>query len=387
MNMGGSLDSKERVKAALSFQEPDRPPCGFYAIDHDTVEKIIGRPTYVRNKAKTRKALWEGRRDEVVQSYIEDSIDLFEKLSDVVDIINLFTELYPVLPPKGWKDPDPPKQIDDYTWKDSQGRTYKYSEHTADITLVHDPNQFTREFSESDFPLDFEGEGEDESIYEALDPIVERFKDRKFILGPFPLAKELLLLGGFERGLQEMAVAPELVDRAVESAIARSEALQRHWHNRGYDGLFAGEDFAYNDGPFMSPAMFKRFSYPALKANVDFAHAKGLPFLHHACGNNWALLDFFMEAGIDCYQSIQASAGMDLAKVKECTYGRMAIWGGALVENLVSGTPEDVRENVRQALEIGAPGGGYIFGTSHSIAVGSTYDNVMAMFDTFVKYR
>jgi uroporphyrinogen-III decarboxylase len=94
-----------------------------------------------------------------------------------------------------------------------------------------------------------------------------------------------------------------------------------------------------------------------------------------------------MDAGIDCYQSIQASAGMDLAEVKKYTYGRMAIWGGTLVENLVSGSSEDVRKNVKNALEIGPQGGGYIFGTSHSIAVGSKFENVMAMFDEFIKRR
>ena len=109
----------------------------------------------------------------------------------------------------------------------------------------------------------------------------------------------------------------------------------------------------------------------------------GLRVLKHACGNNWKLLDMFVEAGYDAYQSIQASASMDLARVKARYGERLALWGGARVENLVSGTPEDVRLDVKQALLAGAPGSGYIFGTTHSVAVGTKYDNFMAMLDAY----
>jgi uroporphyrinogen-III decarboxylase len=382
-----SMSSKERVRAALEFRRPDHVPCGFYAIDYDAVERLIGHETYVRNKARTRAALWAGRRDEVAQSYIEDSIALFHKLDDVLDLINLFSELYPVLPPRGWRDPDPPRQVDDVTWVDSEGRVYKYSDMTADITMVEDPHKYTREFKPEDFTLEYGPAPEDETIYEAVDAIVQEFGERKYIIGPAPFAREMILLGGFERGLMEMAANPELVERAVESERAAARARQAGWHNRGYEALLTGEDFAYNTGPFMSLPMFRRFCYPLLADNVHFAHAHGLKFIHHACGNNWQLLDSFMEAGIDCYQSVQATAGMDLAQVKATTRGRMAVWGGARLEYLMSGTPEEVRQNVREELEIGAPDGGYIFGTSHSIAVGCKYDNVMAMFDEFVKRR
>ena len=37
----------------------------------------------------------------------------------------------------------------------------------------------------------------------------------------------------------------------------------------------------------------------------------------HVCGNTWDLLDMFVEAGIDCYQSLQPEAGMDIKKLKD----------------------------------------------------------------------
>jgi len=137
----------------------------------------------------------------------------------------------------------------------------------------------------------------------------------------------------------------------------------------------------------MSPRMWRRFCYPALEANARAARRAGLLFVQHACGNNWAILDGFMDAGVDAYQSIQATASMSLPQVREATRGRMALWGGVLVEHLVSGTQEEVRQDVRAAVEVAKQGGGFILGSTHSIAVGTSYDNFMALLDEFDKLR
>lgn len=55
------------------------------------------------------------------------------------------------------------------------------------------------------------------------------------------------------------------------------------------------------------------------------------------------------------------------------------------VENLVDGTPEDIRKDVRKAMKVLKPKGGYIFGASHTIAVGTKYDNFMAMVEECLK--
>ena len=72
------MNSKERVKRALRREHLDRVPIGFFAIDFDTVERLLGHETYLRAKAKSQIAFWEGRRDEVVHELVdmlEHSID------------------------------------------------------------------------------------------------------------------------------------------------------------------------------------------------------------------------------------------------------------------------------------------------------------------------
>ncbi len=95
------MNSRLRVSSVLKGEIPDRVPIGEYAIDSDTVERVIGHETYLRAKAKCRIAFWEGRRDEVAQSWKEDTIELHRKLP-VFDIINLAAESASILPPGGY---------------------------------------------------------------------------------------------------------------------------------------------------------------------------------------------------------------------------------------------------------------------------------------------
>ncbi len=376
---------KQRARTAMLRGVPDKVPLGDFAIDYDIAERVLGHETYARAKARCQIAYWEGRRDEVVQSLIEDTIALYRKL-ELYDIVNLCAMTLGLVPPKGYR-PEAPRRVDDVTWEYPDGRVLKYSEITADITLVYDPQQWTRPIREEDYPLEFDYEESDPSVYELVDAVVAALGAERFILGPFPHAEQWVQPGGMERSLMLMAEQPELLDRALRSSLIRAQVEQARWVNRGFDGVLDGTDWAFRSGPFMSPGMWRRFCYPALEANVQAAHQAGLVYAQHACGNNWAILAGFMEAGVDCYQSIQATADMDLTKVRQATRERMALWGGVLVEHLVSGTPEDVRQDVRAAMEVAKEGGGFILGATHSIAVGTRYENFMAMLDEFDHLR
>ena len=74
------MNSRERVLAALEHRPVDRLPLGFFAVDHDTVSRVLGRETFLRHKAKSQIALWEGRRAEVAQSWKEDTIEFYRRI-------------------------------------------------------------------------------------------------------------------------------------------------------------------------------------------------------------------------------------------------------------------------------------------------------------------
>ena len=370
------MTSKERVAAALARKVPDKVPYGEFAIDYDTAERLLGHKTYYRNKAGIQIAVWEGRWNEMAQSIIEDGLALVEKVDQ--DIIS--AQFLPS------REAERPRRIDDATYEYADGRVLRYSSTTNDFTVVHWPD---RNYMPTDSEIEKLADGyawEDYRL-DAVRSMVARYGGEKFIASGAAIEVGMPLFGGMENGLMYYLTDPGRMKAYLEAATIGAAKSDAKHLSLGFDGVFWGTDYAYNAGPFLSPAMFAEFVVPYTKARAASVHERGFPVIQHACGNNWPILDYFVEMGFDCYQSIQNSAGMDLKRLKK-QYGRkLAFWGGVGVENLVSGAAEDVRRDVEYALRWGKPGGGYIFGTSHSVAVGTKYDNYMTMLEEFNRRR
>ena len=383
------MNSRGRVLAVFRGETPDRVPWGEWALDSDTVARIIGRPTFLRAKARSQIALWEGRREEVLASWRDDAIELYRRL-DCLDIVTFPMTTWDAGEPGAA--PEAPRRLDERTWRHADGRIAKYSETTEDLTVVEDPEEWTRPFRAGDFPLPGEGgwrepAAPDPARFGAVDAVIAAFRGERFIAGPSGGDLDPPFFSGFQRGMVEIAEHPELVERMVRHRAAVQGARDRHFIRPGQDGALWGADYAFNSGPFISPQDFRRIMLAPIQERVRSVHALGQLVLKHACGNNEKLLGMFREAGYDCYQSLQVSAGMELEKVRRLVGPEMVLWGNLPLEVLQGGTPEDVRKAVRRTVAAGKRVGRFIFGTSHSVAVGTPYDNFRAMADEFVRVR
>jgi uroporphyrinogen-III decarboxylase len=375
------MTSKERVAAALEGRIPDRVPYAEFAVDFDTVERLLGHETFLRAKAKSQIAFWAGRHDEVAQSWLEDHIALQKMLP--LDIVTFPMATWEM--PPATEEP-PPRRTDATTWEDRQGRVYKLSEATQDITCVLDPVRDARVFTAAEFEQDAEPIRRDERSWKILDAVVQEFKAEKFICGPSGGSVGIVLLGGMERGLLELAANPEAVRAATKSLVRRQNEADEVLIHPDSDAVMWAEDLGYKTGPLIGPAMFRDFFLEANKERArNVKERYGKKILKHCCGNIALLLDFFIEIGFDAYQSIQPTAGMDICRLKKEYGDRIALWGGVAVEHLVGGAPEDVRADVRRAMACAKPGGRFILGSSHSVAVGTRYDNFMALLDEHSK--
>jgi len=377
------VTGKERVRAAIDLRPTDAVPLGFYVVDYDTIEQVLGRETYVRNKIKTRIALWEGRRDEVAESLKKDTVEFYRKM-DLCDLI-CFKEAA-LLPPKDYE-PLRPRRVDEKTWEDKHGRVWQVSELSNDITCVHDPHAAERRYTAEMFEGPVEVAPPDPSVFEACDYLIEHLGGERYIAGGSGGLTALVLLGGMERGLMAYGLQPEVVRAAARHSVRRQNALDEYHIRPGQDGVLFEQDMAASKGPMISPRMFAEFCFPAMKERVGRVRSRGLQALLHNCGNNRPLMPFFIEAGIQCYQSLQSIPDMEIGALKRDFGDRMCFWGGVALEHLIQGTPTDVRRGVREAMERGAPGGGFILGPSHSIAKGTRYENFLAMLDEFDRLR
>lgn len=372
------MTSKERVIAALNHTEPDRVPMGEFAFDHKLIEHYTGKPSYWRpfSNAKAQIAIWQGRRDEVVESWKEAVVFLAEKLEH--DII-------PVqLAPSKYKPIVAPRQISPDTWQDDNGNQWKYSAQTEAILRVHRPVG-ERDYTEADFPLRDAPEPDD-SEWELVRFAIERYGKTHFILArsddgswEWP--------GGMENGMMLLLDKPQVIGAAIRSLTHYAIQTDRMFAREGCHGLAPAVDYASSKSALFDPKYFRELSVPNIKLQTAAAHKLGLYVLKHACGNNWSFMDLFVEAGYDAYQSIQESATMDICELKRRFGASMALWGGVQVETLVRGTPDQIRAEVLRAIKNAAPGGGFLLGTSHSVVNATHPENYNAMLEAWREYR
>ena len=180
--------------------------------------------------------------------------------------------------------------------------------------------------------------------------------------------------------LEACALRPELIEEYLDAVVRQTLAAIPALPGLGIGVLWAGGDLASSAGPVYSPAMFRRFLLPRLKRITRAAHEAGLLYLYRTDGNVWPIAqELFVDSGVDGYGEIDNDAGMDPGEVKR-RFPRLTLWGGiSCGKTLVFGTPEGIREAVRQVMAECAPGGGFILGSSNSVHQGVPTRNFAAM--------
>jgi uroporphyrinogen decarboxylase len=183
--------------------------------------------------------------------------------------------------------------------------------------------------------------------------------------------------GDYNHQLVLSKLAPEEIKRMYEPVLARNRKIIEHCAKHNVLIAMQGYDFAMNSGCIISPETIRDIYFPFMEmVNKEIEKNGMIPF-YHCCGNTWDIMDDFIRVGYKGYQSIQQSAGMDTKKMKE-KYGKaLTMWTGVQCETLVEGTMEETEKEVREALKILMPGGGFIFGSTNSVQYGAKTDNYL----------
>ena len=157
------------------------------------------------------------------------------------------------------------------------------------------------------------------------------------------------------------------------------------------DAVFiCGTDFGTQDSQFCSTDTFETLYAPYYRRVNDWIHSHtGWKTFKHSCGAVEPLMSHFIDAGFDIINPVQCSAaGMD-AKILKDKYGeKLTFWGGGVdtQKTLPFGTPDQVRSEVRERLEIFSKGGGYVFDAIHNVQAATPIENLAALFETVREY-
>jgi uroporphyrinogen decarboxylase len=152
------------------------------------------------------------------------------------------------------------------------------------------------------------------------------------------------------------------------------------------DVMLFGDDLGGQNGPLMSPDMYREYLKPWHRKLWNRAKqlAPHINIHLHCCGGIEPLLDDLIDAGLESSNPVQITcAGMDPNHLKR-TYGdRFTFWGGGCDTRhvLPLGTPDEVRRNVADLCSTWTPNGGFVFQQVHNILADVPAENILAMFE------
>jgi uroporphyrinogen decarboxylase len=411
--------SRERVLAAIHHQNPDKvpvdmgatPSSGISAIAYSNLLKHLGRtdlPVLVYD---------------VVQQLAQPDISILDHFGiDVLDIGRAFNDQpsdwipttlangAPAFYPK-WFNPE--KQADgSYVTYDDDGKRI-LSRMPVGATF----------FDQTYFPY---VDGYPDS-YEELDAEMGRIMWARDAHSPWDHAgeedfwqqlrektiqlrqstdKALLVVCGcnlFEWGtflrrmdnfLMDLMCDPDNVEKLLDQLLVRHLAtLEKVCNAVGdiVDIIRFGDDLGMSSGPFMDAETYRHLFKPRHKILCDYVktHSKMHTYIH-SCGSISLLMPDMIEAGIEIFNPVQTNAYLMKPDYLKKEFGQQCCcWGGGIetVGTLNVGTPEQIRRQVLERLEIFSPGGGFVFNTVHNILPDVPPENIVAMFEAVKEFN
>jgi len=191
-----------------------------------------------------------------------------------------------------------------------------------------------------------------------------------------------------ERLLTLMATEPEFIrDILMTHSRLVAETLKMMYaEGFEFDGVWTYNDMGYRNGPLFSPQMYRDIVMPGEKLIYDTAHQLGMQTIMHSCGNIVPLLPAVIEAGVDCWQTLEVKAGVDVRPLKKQYGGKLAFFGNIDVRAIEDPDPRVIENEIKVKLEAAMPGGGYLFHSDHSIPIDVSFQKYQYVMELVEKY-
>jgi len=204
---------------------------------------------------------------------------------------------------------------------------------------------------------------------------------------PVGVFHQCQFMRGYEQWLMDVAADPTTFESLADAVLEYWVALARNLIRACgpyIDAIFYGDDIAFQNGPMMGPALFRRQIKPRLQQIMDMYRQEAgadMPIIYHTCGAAGSLIPDLIDIGVTCLNPVQVAAtGMDTAVLKR-EYGQEMAFLGAVDTQWVLpfGTPDDVRAEVRRRVADLNVDGGYILAAVHNLQAEVPPQNIVTM--------
>lgn len=334
MSEGGvDVTNRERVRAAISFQKPDRAPY-HVSFTQQMLDRMIlhtGNPNYMDSldnaiaDAYLIKPETELRRD-----YFQDEFGVIWNKSGVDKDIGVIDSIL-------IRDPD---ELDKYRFP------------PVDEVYIRSRMRALMESCGDRFPVAAIG---------------------------FSLFERAWTLRGMENLLCDMLTEPEFVHALLEKITRRNLEIIDIALEYDIDCFHFGDDWGQQKGLIMGPNCWRSFLKPCLARMYGRVRAAGKAVSQHSCGDIRLVMDDLSELGLNIYQTFQPEIyGLDYAKKLR---GKITIWGGISTQaELPAKSPAEIAEITRRLLAA-FPEGGLIAAPTHAVPGDVPPENILAMLE------
>ena len=375
-----SMTGRERVMAALRHEETDRVPIdfggcsaiGIYFTAYDRLKDYLGF-----------------EHETVISRRMTRCVNVDESVLRRFDVDTRFLAL------GAYEGPGLQREIDEDTYADELGAVWRKAGDGPYLNV--DGPFYGKNVSIGDLENHVWPDPDNPGYYRGLRArakALQETTDCAIILNlPSGIVHTAQWLRGYEIWLKDLYRNRDFAARLLE--------LTAEWWIRiaenaldavgdMIDITYFGDDLGTQASTVFDPRIYRELVKPhharmiaTIKQRSDAKTAL------HSCGAVSALIDDFIDVGIDILNPVQVRAkGMDPERLKSDFGDRISFWGGIDTQRVLPfGTPSDVRAEVRRVSDILGRGGGYVLNSVHNLQADVPPENIAAMFDEALAYH
>jgi len=198
--------------------------------------------------------------------------------------------------------------------------------------------------------------------------------------GPMDLAAQLF---GIDNLLLAVAVGekPELIHQLLDYSRRVATRYAYALIESGGHSTSIGEPIAGPD--LISPKHYRGYPFAHEKRMVDELKKDGIILANHICGNTIPIIDNFVATGA---QILEIDHKTDMQQAKDAARHKTCLLGPINTSLLLDGTPQEVEDACREAIEIMAPDSGFILGPGCALDPNVPADNIHALVESAKKH-
>lgn len=340
------MNSKERVRLVMEHKKADRTPAAFEAVG-SVVEKLLkhyGFHSY----------------DQLLEKYAIDIVTAAPRYAGppLKNEINEKGERI-ISSYWGYKSKIHKTQVDEY-----------------DVTVYYPLNhvETLEDVEKAVFP------DPDWFDYSAVTETCEKYPDKAIIVGhegPFQMVTYLMEMEKFFMlMIDEPEVAQRILDRMVEFELEYYRRIFEAGKGK-VDILRVHDDYGTQISMLFSLDMWRMFFRENTRKLVRLAHQYGAYYQQHSCGAVGPIIPDLIDCGVDALEPLQKVVSLEPELLAEQYAGRITFHGGIDTQRLLPwGTPEEVREETENYINLLGGNGGYILMASQAFEGDVPVENI-----------